>query len=49
MVPIDDVGLCVAVASLVTILVAFAQRENVSIVMRLHYAFEVIVDQKRLD
>lgn len=49
MVPIDDVGLYVAVASLAMVLVAFAQHENVSIVMNWHYAFEVIVDQKRLD
>lgn len=48
MVPIDDVGRC-AVASLVLVLVAFARDVNVLIVMSLHYAFEVVLDQKRLD
>lgn len=46
--PIDDVDHC-AVASLVTVLLAFVRHVNVSIVMNLHYAFEVVVDQKCLD
>lgn len=48
MVPTADVDWC-AVASFVTILVAFARGVNVSIVMNLHYAFEEVVDQMRLD